>query len=601
MSDEHGRIPEEVIDDIAARADIVDVISRYVPLKRHGASYKGLCPFHNEKTPSFTVSPHKGFFYCFGCGAGGSVFNFLMQIEQWTFPEAVRYLAKETGVDIPEKKMTSADHAKIKQKERFRSINELAAHFYEAALTAAPGTEARAYLESRGINEEVRKTFRLGVCVEGWDHLSQWLQKKGVSKKDLLAVGLSLQRRDGTLYDRFRERLMFPIIDETGYVIGFGGRILEAGKAPQKYLNTSETELFHKSQTLYGINHARKAIREADLVLVVEGYMDVIACHQAGVKNIVAPLGTALTEEQIKHLMRHTYRMVLAFDGDTAGRKAAMRSSMLVESLGATARILQLPDSMDPDEYIKKHGVESFKERVLKATPSILFQLQYLSEGLDLTLIEEKLRILDEILPFIAQKSKPADRAEAIIQTAKALDMTEQTVREEWSYYQRTGMRRQKHLPEETAEPQKKQIDLPKRSGVLLAMCFLQPELIDKIEELEGSVLFDIRVRRLYDFMKDCRLEGRSFTIHDIPELYMSSLLQFITSLEENDGVKKADFDRYLLEQRYDYATSAYQLITEKLSRLDGSDASKEQEILEHLKMLLSLKTALEQALGKEL
>ena len=321
-----GYIPQEVLDEIVARCDIVSVINEYVPLKRKGSNYQGLCPFHNEKTPSFSVSPSKQIFHCFGCGKGGNVFKFIMEIEGISFVEAAEKLAKRAGVKLPEKEMTSAQRKALEQRKRYQQINELAARYYHTVLMKSKmGQPYREYLRQRQISDDTIIKFRLGATPAGWDNLYREMKKRGITEQEMLDLGLISQTKKGTYVDRFRQRLMFPICDEKGTVIAFGGRIIDKDSSPQKYLNSPDTPLFHKSRNLYGLHLARAGIRNADQAIIVEGYMDVISCHQHGITNAIAPLGTAFTPEQGKLLMRNTYQVGISFDGDAAGTKATMR------------------------------------------------------------------------------------------------------------------------------------------------------------------------------------------------------------------------------------------------------------------------------------
>ena len=331
-----GYIPQEVLDEIAARCDIVSVINEYVPLKRRGSNYQGLCPFHNEKTPSFSVSPGKQIFHCFGCGKDGNVFRFIMDIEGISFLEAVEKLAKRANVPLPEKEMTAEQRKKMEQRKRYLQINDFAARYYHKVLMESQqGKPYREYLKRRQISDEIIEKFQLGATPPGWDSLYQALKKRGVSNQEMLDLGLiSESRKNGQYIDRFRQRLMFPIGDEKGNVIAFGGRIIDKDASPQKYLNSPDTPLFHKSRNLYGLHLARTGIRNADQAIIVEGYMDVISCHQYGITNAVAPLGTAFTPEQGRLLMRNTYQMGISFDGDAAGIKATMRCLDILSDLG---------------------------------------------------------------------------------------------------------------------------------------------------------------------------------------------------------------------------------------------------------------------------
>ena len=360
-------IPAEFIEEINSRLDIVELISSYVILKKQGRNYVGLCPFHSENTPSFIVSPDKGIYHCFGCHVGGNAIGFLMAIENLTFPEAVEKLADRLGLQMPRQEISPAENARIKARKDYFQIHKLAVNFYQEYLWSKAGEEARQYLAARGLTPEIVKKFSLGYAPDKWDSLLNFLQAKGYSQKQLLAAGL-ITLKDGLSatksYDRFRNRVMFPIWDFKGQVVAFGGRIMSTEKNQAKYLNSPETEFFHKSQHLYGLYQAGNDIRQRDEVVIMEGYMDVIAAHQFGITNAVAALGTAFNSEHAKLLQRYSHNVLLAFDGDAAGVNAANKSMDVLHSLGFGLRVLHFPDGQDPDEFIRAKGIAGWEQYV---------------------------------------------------------------------------------------------------------------------------------------------------------------------------------------------------------------------------------------------
>jgi DNA primase len=354
-------IPEETIQEVLLRVDIVDVISDYVLLKKGGASYKGLCPFHSEKTPSFTVSPSKGLFYCFGCQASGNVFRFLMQHENVTFPEAVRLLAARYGVALPDRAAPRQQDDALQQLYR---LHEAATAFFHRYLLQDPAAQqARAYCRQRQITSEVATRFALGYAPAAWDVLCGELQRQGFAQELLVRSGLVVVREDkGGVYDRFRQRLIFPIHDRLGRPVAFGGRSLEGVDASYvpKYLNSPETPIFHKGRTLYGLHLAKPAIRQAGRVIIVEGYTDVLACHRRGVTHVVGTLGTALTEQHVALLKGLAREIILVFDSDAAGGAATERGIGLFLEAGARVRIVELPAGEDPDSFLRQHDGADF-------------------------------------------------------------------------------------------------------------------------------------------------------------------------------------------------------------------------------------------------
>ena len=373
-----GRIRDDAIRTIRDRANIVEVVSDLVSLRRRGASFLGLCPFHTEKTPSFTVSAERGFFHCFGCGEHGDVFGFVMRTQGLAFPDAVRRVADRFGLAVSEEVAGVA----ARSAEPLVSANAVAARFFQRTLASAAGAEARAYLHDRGMRPETMERFGLGYAPAGGEVLVRHLRTEGVRLEDALVVGLVGRRAAGGLFDRFRDRVIFPIADPTGRVVAFGGRILPgrpaAGDPPPKYLNSPESPLFHKGQTLYGLGAAREAIRRTGRAIVVEGYMDVLALAEAGVGEVVAPLGTALTADQLRVLRRFTDVVLACFDGDEAGRKAAARSFPVFLEAGLWGRGVFLPAGSDPDSFVRAAGAQALGDLCLHAAPLVDAYLAHL-------------------------------------------------------------------------------------------------------------------------------------------------------------------------------------------------------------------------------
>ena len=363
-----GYIPDIKVEEIKNRANIVDLVSEYVTLKKAGRNFVGLCPFHKEKTPSFTVTPDRQMFYCFGCGEGGNVFAFLMKISQMTYPEAIRHLAKKTGVIIPER-ISQKERQEASHQEQLIRINEMATGHYARNLVSPSGKEALAYLRKRGIGEETVRAFRIGFALDGWHHLRDFLEKEKASLENAEQAGLLIPGKDGHLYDRFRGRLMFPVEDLSGRVIAFGGRIMGAGEP--KYLNSPESGVYVKGRNLYALNRAKEAIRRQGCVIVVEGYFDLISLWDAGITHVVATLGTALTKEQIDLIGRYTTNVVALFDPDEAGRKALTRSLELFLAGNLNTRALVLPEDLDPDDYVRAYGGDRLLE-LINGAPSMV-------------------------------------------------------------------------------------------------------------------------------------------------------------------------------------------------------------------------------------
>ncbi len=395
------------LDDIRARCDIVDVVSSYVALKRSGKTLKGLCPFHTEKTPSFTVNQDTQRWMCFGCGANGDVFSFLMRIEGLTFSEAVEQLAAKAGVDISHAAKNSRSAG---ERDLILRINSLAAVYFRKALERS--RVAQDYLRRRGVTAEVAERFRLGYAEAGWQGLADYLKSQGIRLEDGFKAGLLIAREHGGgYYDRFRHRLMFPIFDVQNRVIGFGGRDL--GDGDVKYLNTPETRVFIKNKTLYALNFARKSISEQNNVVLVEGYMDALTAHAAGFDNVVATMGTALTNEHVNVLSRYTHSAVLAFDADSAGMSAALRSAPMFEAAEFEVKAAPMPEGDDPDSLIRRDR-SAFAELVSNAVLIPDYKLKMITDRYDTTTKDGQLAVLKEAIPVIAEVSRQVERERLI-------------------------------------------------------------------------------------------------------------------------------------------------------------------------------------------
>jgi DNA primase len=381
------RIPEEIVERVRQHFDIVDIIGEYVQLKKAGRGYTGLCPFHNEKSPSFHVSPDKQLFHCFGCGVSGNLFTFLRDKEGITFVETVERLAQRANIALPEEEMEQVDSPEYKRRKEMFHAHELAAKYYHHILmNNEAGAPAMRYLESRGITRTTMETFMLGYAPDRWDVLQKFLVKRGFAEELLAEAGLLSEsaNQKGRYFDKFRHRVMFPIHDGQGQVIGFGGRIMAQGEP--KYLNSPETPLFHKGRQLSNLHRARPYMRKDGRVLILEGYMDVISANQNGVENTVAVLGTAMTEDHVRLLQRNVQEIVMMFDGDAAGQKAALRSVDVVKDSEVKTRVATLPEGLDPDEFLKKYGPDAFRRAVLdNSSSTTTFQVLALRKEFNLS------------------------------------------------------------------------------------------------------------------------------------------------------------------------------------------------------------------------
>lgn len=408
--------PEELVEEVRLKNDIVDVISGYVKLQKKGSSHFGLCPFHNEKSPSFSVSRGKQMYYCFGCGAGGNVFTFLMEYENYSFQEALKVLADRAGVELPKLEYSKEAKEKAELKTILLEVNKLAAKYFYVQLKSEQGRAAYTYLKDRKLSDETITAFGLGYSNKYSDDLYRYLKTKGYTDEVLLKAGLiSADERHGA-YDKFWNRVMFPIMDANNRVIGFGGRVMGDGKP--KYLNSPETPVFDKSRNLYGLHRAR--ISRKPYFLICEGYMDVIALHQAGFTNAVASLGTALTEGHAALIKRYVNQVYLTYDSDDAGTRAALRAIPILKSMGITAKVIRMDPYKDPDEFIKNLGAEAFEERIHKAGNGFMFSLKILEQDYDMASPEGRTGFLRAAAGRLAEFEEEIERSNYIEAVAKA-------------------------------------------------------------------------------------------------------------------------------------------------------------------------------------
>jgi DNA primase len=407
----NGRLPEEIVDAVLKHHDIVDVVKKYVHLTKQGKNFKGLCPFHSEKTPSFTVTADKQIFYCFGCSAGGNAIKFVMEMEGLSFPEAVRSMAEEADIRFDWQEQPSEPTEQQKDRASLLKAHEIAAKLYHYLLKNTDhGKPAMDYLKSRGFSDKLIDTFQIGYAPSNWDTLAQFLQQRGYALPLMEQGGLISARSNGNGYvDRFRDRIMFPIHDVKGNVIAFGGRIL--GDGQPKYLNTSETVLFNKSRNMYNFHQARGAIRKSQTVVLFEGYVDVIKAWEAGVLSGVATMGTSLTEHHAHVIKQNAQHVIVCYDGDNAGQTAAEKSIPILESAGCGVSIAVIPSRMDPDEYIQAYGAERFMSEIIgSAVSSTKFKLIFLARNHTLQDDEGRLKYIQAALKIIAEIPSPIER-----------------------------------------------------------------------------------------------------------------------------------------------------------------------------------------------
>lgn len=401
-----GHIPQEIIEEIKNRANIVEVVSEYIALKKTGRNFVGLCPFHKEKTPSFTVNPEKQIFYCFGCGQGGNAITFVMRLNDMTFPEAVRQLAGKMGIAIPVKKMTVTEKREFSEKEKIIRINLLASEYFSKNFTSNRGKEVRDYITKRGLNGDVLREFGIGYSLDGWRHLKDYFEEKKVPLRLVERAGLIISKDKENFYDRFRGRLIFPIVDLNGGVVAFGGRTL-ADEDP-KYLNSPESPVYTKGKTLYGLYNTKNDIRKKDYAIIVEGYFDLLSLWSKGVTNVIATLGTALTRNQIELIRRFTRNIVIIFDPDEGGRSAVERSLQLFLEEKMNAKVAVLPDNCDPADFVMKYGRDAVEDIIMNSSSMVDYYIDSIVE--DRETLEEKMDSIRDSVSFIAGINDPIQR-----------------------------------------------------------------------------------------------------------------------------------------------------------------------------------------------
>jgi DNA primase len=421
-----AHIPEDKLLEIKDAASIEEVVGQYVKLERRGKTLLGLCPFHADSKPSFTVSPDRGIFHCFGCQAGGNVISFVMQYHKMSFPEAAAELARRYGITLTVKDMGPEESRRATKRQLFYDLHREALAFYRVTLEGTDGGTARAYLKKRGLTPEIIQTFQIGYAPSEWDGLRRHFQKKGLSLDAAAEVGLLVQKNSGGYYDRFRDRVIFPICDRQDRPVAFGGRIIAEGEP--KYLNSPESPLYSKGRLLYGLPQAREALRHEDLAIVVEGYLDLLALRVHGVAPVVASLGTALTREQVRLLKNLVSRVVLVFDGDPAGAKAMRRAFPLFGQEGLPVRVIALPDGMDPDNYVQAHGPELFASPWEGAQSWLAFLLDGLVEAHGAS-IEGRVKVVEELKPYFNALQDPVEQGLWLKFIAERLGVSETDLR----------------------------------------------------------------------------------------------------------------------------------------------------------------------------
>ena len=515
--------PAAFIDELIARNPIEDVVGQYVTLRRSGANMFGLCPFHGEKTASFSVAPDKGIYYCFGCHKGGGAINFMMEVEGLTYPDAVRTLAKRAGMDVPEDEQYQS---RYRQQERLWALNKEAARFFHSQLYAPVGAQGLQYVQKRGLSKSILTQFGVGYAPDSWNALVDAMRKKGYTDQELRDADL-VGEKNGRIYDRFRNRVMFPIIDVRGNVIGFGGRVLD--NSTPKYLNTSETIIFNKRKNLFGLNLAKKS--KQGFMILVEGNIDVITLHQYGFDCAVASLGTSLTEEHAALLSRYTEQVVLTYDGDEAGQRAAKRAIPMLEKVGIRVKVLKMRDAKDPDEFLYKFGPDAFRLLLEESSNRVDYQLGAIASKYDLKDDDQKIRYVQEAAELICTLDSSVKREVYGTRVAEKAGITPEAMKLEVNKAFKRRLAREKKqqekidlAPAQALQPKLRSVRYQNMKSAMaeeaiIGKALRQPTLLASASQLSGQDFSVALLGNVFDQLKDRYNRGLEVSLGVIGDL----------------------------------------------------------------------------------
>ena len=579
------RYSEEILEDIRQSNDIVDVISQYVRLKRSGRNFFGLCPFHNEKSPSFSVSPDKQIFHCFGCGVGGNIFTFISKIEGISFRESIEVLAERANIQLP-KLENNVDSFKEELKAKVYKVNKFTADFYHQNLYKPSSKPAQEYIKKRKLNNETLKSFQIGYSGK-FDELYRALKQEGFGEQEILESGLVNKNDNGKFIDRYRNRLMFPICDARGRVIAFGGRVLDDSKP--KYINSPENVVYSKGRHLFGLNVAKKG--DTKTLLIVEGYMDVISLHQRGVTNVVAALGTALTQQQGWLLRKNTEKVILGFDSDGAGQTAIVRSLEILQNMGCDMRVLQMEGAKDPDEYILKFGVVRFQNLMQNAISLFEFKVKNLKQGLNLENSNDKIKFLNEIAKLLAKIDNTMEKEVYMEKIAKTYDISKEAIYAQVNKLSYANSKGGQILEKSEPTPRLKRKEektvpenIKKRENTILSILINKPEsyqlISSKIKPEDFKYeLNQVIAKRLYE-----ELEKGNSNINGILDTFEEDVRNHATMIMaydlEIDNLEKAINDILNLYKREKLDDRKLEIIEELEQNLDEENKkSLEKEL----------------------
>ena len=528
------------IDELIAQNPIEDVVGQYVHLKRSGANMFGLCPFHGEKTASFSVAPDKGIYYCFGCHKGGGVVNFMMEVEGLSYPDAVRALAKRAGMEVPEDEQYQS---RYRQQERLWALMKEAARYFHGQLYAPAGAEGLAYAQKRGMPKAVLTTFGIGFAPNTWSGLIDAMKKKGYTEQELKDAGL-VSEKGNRIYDRFHNRLMFPIIDVRGNIIGFGGRVMD--DSTPKYLNSPETLIFNKRKNLFGLNLAKKS--KLGYMILVEGYMDAIALHQYGFDCAVASLGTSLTEEHAVLLSRYTEQVVLVYDGDEAGQRATRRAIPMLEKAGIQVKVLRMRDAKDPDEYLKRFGADRFKLLLEESSNRVEYQISTIARKYNLADDEQRIKFAQEAADLICTLSSAVQREVYTIRVGEMTKISQEAMKLEVNKAFNRRMAREKKrqekidlAPAQSLQPKSRTIHYDNIKSAmaeeaLLTMLLKEPALFEQTKALPAEAFSSPLLGRVYGTLKARYAQGLEVSLAVMGELTPEEMSHVASIAQRQQG-----------------------------------------------------------------
>ncbi|MBQ2785441.1 MAG: DNA primase [Oscillospiraceae bacterium] len=557
---------ESFIDELVQRNPIEDVVGQYVNLRRSGANLFGLCPFHGEKTASFSVAPDKGIYYCFGCHKGGGVINFQMEVEGLSYPDAVRALAKRAGMEVPEDEQYQS---RYRQQERLWALHKEAARFFHSQLYAPAGKSALEYALGRGMSKSILTTFGVGYAPDSWDSMVKAMRAKGYTEEELKESGLvTVSQKNGNLFDRFRDRLMFPIIDVRGNVIGFGGRVIKNDPNAAKYLNSPETIIFNKRKNLFGLNLAKKS--KQGYLILVEGNIDVVALHQYGFDNAIASLGTSLTEEQAALMTRYAEQVVLIYDGDNAGQNATKRAIPILEKAGLQVKVLQIRDAKDPDEFLKKFGVDKFKILLEGSSNRVEYQLNAIRQKYDIREDEQKVKYLQESADLICTLGSAVQREVYGNRVAEAAKVSADAMKHEIERALKRRLNQQKKkqekidlTPAASLQPKSRSIRYDNMKSAMaeervIAQILRDPSLLDKTQNLSCEAFSSALLGRVFAQLKKRHDHGMEVSVAVLEELTQEEIshITWITQRQEGPASQDA-FDDCIRTIRAEHQASS--------------------------------------------